>query len=202
MDNEIISNQGFDDIPNNNNIIQDNNNDFYLNSEEELTATMELTQPFSNPINVNDSIQTNYSDNISIANQLINSKTNSQIININNLSTKKNSEIQILKDDSTTQSNIINFSNLPIHDETLHTEVMDIDLSLSINKPINTMVDVKNKTENNVENFELDKKEDNIAKVKLFTNEQRLKDLLNKKNEYEVRVIFFICNLTYFQIFT
>jgi len=183
MDNEIISNQGFDDIPNNNNIIQDNNNDFYLNSEEELTATMELTQPFSNPINVNDSIQTNYSDNISIANQLINSKTNSQIININNLSTKKNSEIQILKDDSTTQSNIINFSNLPIHDETLHTEVMDIDLSLSINKPINTMVDVKNKTENNVENFELDKKEDNIAKVKLFTNEQRLKDLLNKKNE-------------------
>jgi len=206
MDDEILSNQGFDDIPTNNNIINnknnnDNNNDdntnksnnnnnnnnnnnksnnnnnvFYGNSEEEFTATMELTQPYSNAVNVDDTIHTDYSDNISIANQLIN-KPNSQIKNINNLSNKKNIEFKLFKEnhDTTTQSSLISFNNLPIHDETLHTEVMDIDVSLSMNKSINPSLN-DNKLESN-------KKEENITNIKLFSKDQSLKDILNKNDK-------------------
>ncbi|ORX55526.1 hypothetical protein BCR36DRAFT_581520 [Piromyces finnis] len=237
MDNEILSNQGFDDLPNNNNNnnLNNNNNDdyssnnninnnynndndnnvdsnnadsnnidsnnidnnnidgnnnindeFYNNSEEEFTATMELTQPFTNSINEDESIQKNYSNNISIANQFIN-KANSNTINIDNLSSKKDIEFKIFKENryDNTQSNSININNIPMNDETLHTEVMDIDISLSMKKPIN-ITSSKDKPKSNEKNFELNElteKEDDLTNKKLFSKNQDLKDILRNNDE-------------------
>eukprot|EP00833_Pecoramyces_ruminatium_P002031 jgi/Orpsp1_1/1176063/evm.model.c7180000056269.2 len=166
MENEIISNQGFDD----NNLIQDFNDN--LNSEEEFTATMELTQPFTNSVNNEENDKTNYNDNIDKANKFINTETNSQIINFNNM-TIKDKEFKLFKENQNiTQTNI--FDDLPIHDETLHTEIMDIDLSLPNN---NNITEIKNN------NIELNKNKKKFNNIKLFMKDQSLKSLLNEKDQ-------------------
>jgi len=163
MENEILSNQGFDD----NNLIQDLNDN--LNSEEEFTATMELTQPLSNSVNNEKANDTNYNDNIDKANKFIYTETKSQIINVNNI---KDKDFKIFKESqNTTQTNI--FDELPIHDETLHTEIMDIDLSLPVNNKI---------TEIKGNDLEVNKNEDNNNDAKLFMKNKSLKGLLKETN--------------------